>query len=172
MLRECQTLLLPCTLQAQTPDVWQWQPDPDIGYSVCCAYQLLTAQDSFTLGEAEDLVWHRQVPLKVSIFAWRLLRDRLPTKTNLVARDIISPEVHFCAFGYGDIESAQHLFLSCSTLGSLWALVRSWIGFSTVNTHILPNHLFQFTYSAGGLRARRSFFQLIWLACVWVMWNE
>jgi hypothetical protein len=33
--------------------------------------------------------------LKVSIFAWRLLRDRLPTKTNLVTQGIITPESHF-----------------------------------------------------------------------------
>jgi hypothetical protein len=79
MVGEFQSLLLPFTVQAQSPDVWRWQPDSDAGYSVRGAYQLLTSQDSFTLGEAEDLVWHKQVPLKVSIFAWRLLRDRLPT---------------------------------------------------------------------------------------------
>jgi hypothetical protein len=74
-------------------------------------------------------------------------------------------KVRFCVSGCGDSESAQHLFLSM-------ALVRSWIGFSAVDTHTLPDHFVQFTYSAGGLRARRSFLQLIWLACVWVIWNE
>jgi hypothetical protein len=172
VLRECQSLLLPFTMQAQSSDVWRWQPDPDVGYSVRGAYQLLTSQDSFTPGEADDLVWHKQVPLKVSIFAWRLLRDRLPTKANLVARDIISSEGHFCVSGCGGVESAQHLFLACNTFGSLWALVRSWIGFSTADAHTLSAHLVQFTYSAGGRRARRSFMQLIWLACVWVIWNE
>ncbi|GAU26610.1 hypothetical protein TSUD_102170 [Trifolium subterraneum] len=61
-----------------------------------------------------------QVPLKVSILAWRLLRDRLPTKANLVTRDILSSEVHYGVSGCGGVESAQHLFLSCSTFGSLW----------------------------------------------------
>ncbi|KAK2430956.1 hypothetical protein QL285_029238 [Trifolium repens] len=97
------------------PDRWQWRLDPVLGYSVRGAYQLLTSQDSVTLGEAEDLIWHRQVPSKVSIFAWRLLRDRLPTKTNLVSRGILPPDLHFCASGCGDIETAQHLFLSCGT---------------------------------------------------------
>ncbi|KAK2402105.1 hypothetical protein QL285_051652 [Trifolium repens] len=128
MLRECQTLLLPFTVQDDTPDLWKWQPDPDTGYSVRGAYQLLTSQDPALLGTAEDLVWHRQVPLKVSIFAWRLLRDRLPTKSNLVARGIISPEAHLCVTGCGGIETAQHIFISCSTFASLWGLVRSWIG--------------------------------------------
>jgi hypothetical protein len=117
-------------------------------------------------------MWHKHVHLKVFIFAWRLLRDRLPTKSNLVARGIISPKGHFCVFGCGGIESAQHLFLSCSTFCSLWALVRSWIGFSTADAHTLTAHLVQFTHSVGGLRAPRSFLQLICLACVWVMWNE
>ncbi|KAK2447954.1 hypothetical protein QL285_007262 [Trifolium repens] len=126
------------------------QSDPDAGYSVCGAYQLLTSQDSFPLGEVADLVWHRLVPLNVSILVWRLLHDRLPTKTNLVARGIISLEAHFCVSGCGSIESAQHLFLSCNTFGSLWALVRSWIGFSAVDAHTLPDHFVQLTYSAGG----------------------
>lgn len=152
--------------------MWRLQPDPVHGYSVRDAYMLLTSQAPVTLGEAEDLLWHKHVPLKLSIFVWRLLRDRLPTKTNLVNRGIISLEDHFCVSSCGGVESAQHLFLSCSIFGSLWALVRSWIGFSTADAHITSDHFLQFSYSAGGLRARRSFMQLIWLACVWVIWNE
>jgi hypothetical protein len=159
-------------MQVESLDRWQWRPDPAMGYSVHDAYQILTSQDSVTLGEAEDLLWHREVPLKVSIFAWRLLRDRLPIKTNLVSRGILAPDLHDCVAGYSGIETARHLFLSCSTFGSLWALVRSWIGFSAVDAYSLTDHFIQFIYSAGGLRARRSFLQLFWLACVWVVWNE
>jgi hypothetical protein len=108
------------------------------------------------LDAAEDLVWHKQIPLKVFIFVWRLFRNRLPTKTNLVTRGIISLEAHLCVSGCGGVKSGQHLFISCSTLtfGSFWALVRSQIDFSVVNSHNLSDHFVQFTYSAGGLRAR------------------
>ncbi|GAU15824.1 hypothetical protein TSUD_236400 [Trifolium subterraneum] len=123
MLRECQTLLSTLSLQVESSDRWLWQSDPGIGYTVRGAYQLLMSQDSVTLDAAEDLIWHDQVPLKVSILAWRLLRDRLPTKSNLVARGILSSEAHHCVSGCKAIESAQHLFLSCSTFGSLWSLV-------------------------------------------------
>ncbi|GAU46775.1 hypothetical protein TSUD_402860 [Trifolium subterraneum] len=151
---------------------WQWKPNLDGGYSVRGAYQLLTSQQPVALDVAEELIWHKQVPLKVSIFAWRLLRDRLPTKANLVARGIITPEFHLCVSGCGGVESAQHLFLSCTVFGSLWSLVRSWIGFSSADSHHLSDHFVQFTYSFDGLRTRRSFSQLIWLACVWVIWTE
>jgi hypothetical protein len=49
------------------PDRWQWRPDPASGYSVCGAYQILTSEEAVTLGEADDLLWHRLVSLKVSI---------------------------------------------------------------------------------------------------------
>jgi hypothetical protein len=77
------------------------------------------------MDDAGKLIWHPQVPLKVSILAWRLLRDGLPTKANLVTRDILSSATHLCVFGCGDVETARHLFLSCGTFGSIWALVCS-----------------------------------------------
>jgi len=59
------------------------------GYSVSSGYQLHTAQASSLLEDSHNLIWHLQVPLKVSILAWRLLRDRLSTKINLLNRGII-----------------------------------------------------------------------------------
>ncbi|MCI48426.1 hypothetical protein A2U01_0069669, partial [Trifolium medium] len=35
----------------------------------------MTSQDPVTMDTTADLIWHTQVPLKVSIFVWRLLRD-------------------------------------------------------------------------------------------------
>ncbi|GAU47942.1 hypothetical protein TSUD_99000 [Trifolium subterraneum] len=140
---------------------WQWQPDPDAGYTVRGAYQLLTSHTADTTDEAIQLIWHPRVPLKVSIFAWRLLRD-------LVTRVILSPTTHFFVSGCGAAESAHHLFISCGTFGSLWASVSSWIDITLVDSTSLRDHFVQFISSAGGFRALRSFLQLIWLACVWV----
>jgi hypothetical protein len=75
MLGKCQTLFHPVTLQVESPDRWQWRPDLVTGYSVRDAYHILTSQETVLLGAAEDLLWHKQVPLNVSIFAWRLLCD-------------------------------------------------------------------------------------------------
>ncbi|KAK2418448.1 hypothetical protein QL285_040641 [Trifolium repens] len=171
-LRECQSLLLTRVLQDQSSDRWQWQPDPDTGYTVRGAYQLLTSQDSASMDAAAALVWHPHVPLKVSIFAWRLLRDRLPTKANLVTRGILPTAAHMCVSGCGEVETAHHLFISCSTFGSLWTLVHLWVGTPVVEYTSLRDHVVRFTSSAGDSRARRSFMQLIWLVCTWVVWTE
>ncbi|CAJ2663648.1 unnamed protein product [Trifolium pratense] len=172
MLGECQALLSNISLQAISLDRWQWQPDPDTGYTVRRAYQLLISHDLVTMDAADNLIWHPQVPLKVSILAWRLLRDRLPTRVNLVTRRVLSPTAHTCVFGCGEAETAHHVFLSCGFVGSLWDMVRSWIDIPLVEFVSLRDHFIQFTSSAGGSRARRSFLQLIWLACVWVVWTE
>ncbi|GAU10332.1 hypothetical protein TSUD_422680, partial [Trifolium subterraneum] len=169
---ECQALLHNFVLQDQSVDMWLWRPDPIQGYSVRGAYQLLTSHQPIPLTDTEDLIWHKQVPLKVSIFAWRLLRNRLPTKDNLAHRGIITAEAQSCVAGCGALESAQHLFISCSTFGSLWMLVRSWLGVSLADPLDLTDHFSQFTFSSGSARARRSFLQLIWLLCVWTIWKE
>jgi hypothetical protein len=56
MLGECQALLHNLLLQVQSPDLWQWQLDPDRGYSVRGAYQILTSQQPAPLSAAEDLL--------------------------------------------------------------------------------------------------------------------
>ncbi|MCH79282.1 cysteine-rich receptor-like protein kinase [Trifolium medium] len=164
MLGECQGLLHTVSLQAHSPDSWQWQLDPIRGYLVRDVYQLLTSQEYVPLDAANNLLWHKQVPLKVSIFAWRLLRDRLPTRVNLATRGIIDPDAQLCVSGCGGVESAQHLFISCSVFGSLWSLVRSWIGVHSVDPQSLPDHFYQFTYSSGGsLEIQKILYLTCWI---------
>jgi len=121
------------------------------------AYHLLTTQAEPPDVGLGDLVWHKQVPLKVSIFAWRLLRDRLPTKNYLLQRGCLDVEAARCVAGCGIEESATHLFLHYATFGSLWQHIRSWIGVSGVDLHNICEHFIQFTHYTGHSRARRSF---------------
>jgi len=71
-----------------------------------------------------DVVWHKHVPLKVLICAWRLLRNRWPTKDNLMCCDVISIDSQLFVSGCGDNESANHLLIHCPTFGSLWQYER------------------------------------------------
>ena len=161
--------MLDVSLHANVSDRWVWLRDPSEGYSVRGSYQLLTTKDNPLADPAASLIWHNQVPLKVSIFAWRLLRDRLPTKSNLVHRQIISSETSLCVSDCGLVETSHHLFLSCNIFSSLWPLVRHWLGIIGVDTNIIADHFLQFVHLTGGGKAKRSFLQLIWLLCVWVV---
>ncbi|GAU44687.1 hypothetical protein TSUD_183450 [Trifolium subterraneum] len=172
MVVECRGLLSNIVLQNTGADKWVWWHDPGGGYTVRGAYNLLTRTDMVVEDDPTDLIWHKQVPTKVSILAWRLLRNRLPTKDNLVRRHVITPDAHFCVTGCGEVETAQHLFLSCSVFAPLWSSLRAWIGIYSADPLLLRDHCVQFSHSSGDLRARRSFLQLLWLCSVWVVWQE
>jgi len=108
-------------------------------------YLLLTTQVHPPLDDSENLIWHPQVSLKVSIFAWRLFRDRLPTKYNLLNRGIILVADANCLANRGHSESAPHLFLQCATFSKIWLQVRLWIGVLGVDHNNLRNHFVQLT---------------------------
>jgi len=74
------TLLHDIVLQDHTIDRWRWFLDPVLGYTVKGAYHLLTSVEEPPARGLFDDVWHKHVPLKVSLFAWRLLCNRLPTQ--------------------------------------------------------------------------------------------
>jgi len=117
-------------------------------------------------------IWHKDVPLKVVVFAWRLFRDRLPTKDNLLRRGVITHDCRMCVAGCDCVESSSHLFLHCNIFGSVWHLIYSWIGVLVTNPFYVPDHFHQFGFSGGIGKKRRSILQIIWYATVWEIWKE
>jgi hypothetical protein len=83
-LRECSAMLHNIVLQVNTHDAWRWLLDPSRGYTVHESYRYLTLH-GVTLDRdlAEDM-WLKHIPTKVSLMVWRLLRNRLPTRDNLL----------------------------------------------------------------------------------------
>jgi len=117
-------------------------------------------------------IWHKQVPLKINVFAWRFIRNRLPTKDNLVRRWVLHINDNVCVRGCGSLETVEHLFLGCDIFTSVWSLVLQWMHISFVAPTTIRDHLFQFAHLARFPRSSHLFFQIIWLACVWVNWKE
>lgn len=67
-VRECSVLLHDIVLQDHLPNRWGWLLDPISGYSVKGTYNFLTTTDEPIARGSFDDVWHKNVPLKVSIF--------------------------------------------------------------------------------------------------------
>jgi len=175
LLVECRLLLLTVVLQDTSNDVWTWLPDPGVGYSVRRAYRILTSSLPDNQNAplvCADHLWRRDIPLKVSVFVWRLFRNRLPTKVNLFHRGVIHNEAQMCVSGCGLHECSDHLFLLCNHFGKVWHLVRQWLGVYIVDPPTLVDHFIQFGTSAGFSKARCSFMRLIWFATSWVIWKE
>ena len=168
LLVEIRNFLSNVTLQDSVDDVWMWSPNPGDGYTVRGVYQMLMRQEMHDHDVVSEAPWHKSVPLKVSICEWRLFRNRWQTKDNLV-RGIISFDNQLCISGCGQNETIDHLLIHCPVFGNLWQLVKSWIGVYSVCPQQVTDHFYQFVHSSSGNARRRSFLQLIWLCCIWVL---
>ena len=59
-------------------------------YTIKSAYNFLQQSTNQPIIAVDNLVfWHKDVPLKVNLFVWRLLLNRLPTYNNLFKRGVI-----------------------------------------------------------------------------------
>ena len=127
---------------------------------------LLTNHETHSLTAVSEGIWHKDVPLKSSIFAWWLLYNRLPTKDDLVICDILPYVSQLCVCGRGNNSTLVSIL---QYIISLCHLVCNWTGFSSVVSQHISDHFIQFAFSTGGYKVHRSFFQLIWLSCIWVL---
>jgi len=119
-----------------------------------------------------DDIWQKHIPSKVFVLVWRLLRNRLPTKDNLVRRQVIPITDTVCITGCGGLETSAHLFLHCDIFSSLWHHVWRWLHISSVSPGNIRQHFIQFTSMAGLPRFTHAFMKVILCASVWVIWKE
>ena len=117
-------------------------------------------------------IWNKEVPLKISLFAWCLLRDSLPATDNLIKRHILHLNAQLCVGECGAIEDAKHLFLSCDFFGKLWHGISHWLGYNIMFPENVSDHLYQFGTFSGFSNNKHSTLNLICLSCVWVIWLE
>jgi len=82
-------LLCNVTLQVNKVDRWLWTLETTKSFTVRSVYNYLTAQLLTDTLVPVSSLWHKDVSLKVVLFAWRLFRDRLSTKDNLFHRGVI-----------------------------------------------------------------------------------
>ncbi|GKA44379.1 RNA-directed DNA polymerase, eukaryota [Tanacetum coccineum] len=55
--------------------------------------------------------WIKCIPIKVNVFVWKALQDRLPTRSNLVRINILIDSLS-CPICDGEPEDSSHLFFS------------------------------------------------------------
>ena len=159
-------------LQDNIQDYWRWLLDPTHVYIVRGTCRFLTSHAEPMVDGVHKNVWHKLVPSKVGLFAWRLLQDKVPTRANLVRRNAIPPNGNLCAGGCGNIETANHLFLGCNLFGSVWYLICNWLGISFVPSGLLFDHFIQFSNLTGMPRYSHNYFQVIWVASIWAIWKD
>jgi len=120
-------------LQVHRVDRWLWTIESSNVFSFQNAYNYLTVHPPLVSLVPAASLWHKDVPLKVVLFAWRLFRDRLPKEQFFHRRGVLDR-------GCGSIESSQHLFLHCNIFGVVWHFIYRWLGISAVIPAQVQNH--------------------------------
>ena len=109
-------------------------------------------------------LWHKDFPLKVMLFVWRLFRDRPPTKDNQYRHQVIDIEAQSRVGGCGEVETSSHLFSHCNMFGTIFSGGLVYLWFCVVMHPLFLINQFSFLEGAG--KSRRSILQVIWFATV------
>jgi hypothetical protein len=122
---------------------------------------------------AINKLWKIDVPSKIHVFGWRLLLDRLPTRSALNHRGILlNSDGLPCIFYLSHVEDRGHLFFSCSFSKGIWEAFYNWLGKSFPTSVEGWNHFLLFgdlvRLKKGGGRVNR----LIWLSIMWSIWKH
>ncbi|KAG5041359.1 hypothetical protein JHK82_013466 [Glycine max] len=158
-------------IQPQQGDQWVWKADPSGQYTAKSAYGVLWGEmfEEQQDGVFEEL-WKLKLPSKITIFAWRLIRDRLPTRSNLRRKQIEVDDPR-CPFCRSAEESAAHLFFHCSRIAPVWWESLSWVNLLGVFPNHPRQHFLQHIYGVtAGMRASR--WKWWWLALTWTIWKQ
>ena len=147
------------TVHQHRADLWVWKADPSGNYST---------------GAAEDQtfveLWKLKIPLKAAVFTWRLIRDRLPTRTNLRSRQVEINDSR-CLLCNSPEEDAAHLFFHCNKTLPLWWESLSWVNSLGVFPQNPKHHFLQHDNGcAAGIKAKR--WKCWWVALTWTIWKH
>ena len=158
-------------LRSEEHDRWLWVAEPNGRYSAKSAYKVIR-EDILGDGQVRSFkeLWKLRVPAKVTMFAWRLIQDKLSIRDNLKKKRIELQE-YLCPFCILVDESASHLFLHCSNISPLWWESLSWLNLVGVFPYHLSQHFIQHIHGGfEGLQTTR--WQWWWLALTYTIWKH
>ena len=123
---------------------WQWNDKNNKVFTVATAKEWLTG--SSPVSDHFDFQWCKWIPGKCNIFMWRAFLDRLPTKIELVKRNVFTEDC-LCALCEEGEETVDHIFTGCVFAARVWNGTSLWCGipnifaFSTKDLVNLHKHI-------------------------------
>ncbi|MCI07982.1 putative ribonuclease H protein, partial [Trifolium medium] len=148
--RELHALLEQVQPKCSSRDKRRWIPNSAGFFSVRSAYEVqqsrLEVAAICTQTEAAlKMLWFNNVPSKVSIFGWRLLLEKLPTREALHRRGIITNNHEkCCVFCFKEEDDLYHIFFKCSIVMQVWQSIFVWLNTNFIHFVTVPHHFSRF----------------------------
>lgn len=149
-------------------DKWEWSTAPDGLFSVKKAKNQM-------LNDSIDpnrwyMSWSGWAPLKCKIMAWRAIRNRLPTKKELVKRGVPIQNIT-CTFCNEVEETALHIFTGCFFTAEIWTRVQAWCKLAPMIVFEVSD-LLKLTELQKSSNQDAYVLTGIIITTMWAIWNE
>ncbi|WMV07509.1 hypothetical protein MTR67_000894 [Solanum verrucosum] len=122
-----ETLSYPCDdggIGGETPDEAIWTPADSGQFSISSAWEIIRKKQAKDL--INTIIWHKNVPFKVSFFIWRALRSKLPTNEKLASFGI-EPVNCYCCHRPGR-DDIDHILVSGNFANHIWKVHTALLG--------------------------------------------
>lgn len=165
-----QSLLQSVQVVSNAADSFSWTFDQHRPFSVALAYDALSFQDSILSRSVVQAIWLKWSPPRVRVFCWKAAHDALPTRWNMLIRGIIPLNFDpMCALGCSELETQDHIFISCSAARLLWRKILIWWNIPfifPVSTSALLQQC-SFVSTCSGVN---KLFHLTCVRTIWTIW--
>nr|GEW46459.1 RNA-directed DNA polymerase, eukaryota, reverse transcriptase zinc-binding domain protein [Tanacetum cinerariifolium] len=104
-------------------DRWSWSLSGHGEFSVKSAREVIDKHVLIT--SSTPTRWSKVLPIKLNVFTWRMLLDKLPTWSNLAIRGLDVP-CSLCSNCGTGVETRDHLFFVCPMALDLFRLLGRW----------------------------------------------
>ncbi|GJR37723.1 RNA-directed DNA polymerase, eukaryota, reverse transcriptase zinc-binding domain protein [Tanacetum coccineum] len=108
---------------SEQPGSWECTLNNSRSFTVQGMRSHITSLSNLPVGHPTR--WNKGLPIKININTWRVSNGRLPTRSNLDLRGI---DLHLvrCPMCDNDIETEEHVFVSCPIAVNTWKQVLKW----------------------------------------------
>nr|XP_043621261.1 uncharacterized protein LOC122592993 [Erigeron canadensis] len=113
--------------------------------------------------------WNKIMPRKVNIHAWRVVKDRIPTRFNLWFRGVHHNSLICPTCGNG-IETIFHVFSECYMAKRVWYSIRKWLSLD-IPLHYDPVNLLSYVENMDKAKAIKEFVIIIIFNVWWELWK-
>ncbi|XP_028193289.1 uncharacterized protein LOC114378902 [Glycine soja] len=158
-------------IQRHVKDIMTWKVDPSGVYSTKSAYKLMiTPSTPASELRSSTLLWKLKIPPKAAVFTWRLLKDRLPTRANLIRGNVIIQDT-VCPLCGLEQEEVGHLFFNCKRIVGLWWESMTWVQAQGPLPTSAVDHFLQFC-DGFGAHINHSSWCGWWVALTSTIWQH
>ncbi|KAF5205698.1 Reverse transcriptase zinc-binding domain [Thalictrum thalictroides] len=152
-------------------DNWVWLPEKNGRFTVRSAYNCLSAenvlqtQTQVSNKSLWSTIWKLRVPHRIKLFAWKCIRNCLPTKSNLHFRNITKNDL--CPMCLMHSETLSHCLFTCPLISPIWFASNLGIRFmgwdTTYSCLDIVNHFQNKTDFSDFLASLSSIAYFIWM---------